>query len=64
MLEEVWFCWIELFYYLDFEIIWLNILEEWMKSIEVLFEKMDVVNEVLEFLEFVLCYLVDNCIQI
>lgn len=31
---------------------------------EVLFERVEVVYEVLEFFEFVLCYLVDNCIQI
>lgn len=48
--QEVWSCWIELLHYLDLETVWLNTLEERMKSSENLPDKVDAVNEALEVL--------------
>ncbi|KAJ6660138.1 hypothetical protein lerEdw1_018065, partial [Lerista edwardsae] len=63
-LEEVWSCWIELLHYLDLETIWLNTLEERMKSSENIADKVDAVNEALESLESVLRHPTDNRTQI
>ncbi|XP_053146646.1 utrophin isoform X4 [Hemicordylus capensis] len=63
-LEEVWSCWIELLHYLDLETVWLNTLEERVKSSENLADKADAVNEALESLESVLRHPTDNRTQI
>ncbi|XP_025018944.1 utrophin isoform X2 [Python bivittatus] len=63
-LEEVWSCWIELLHYLDLEAAWLNTLEENMKTIEHLPEKVDAVSEALESLESILRHPTDNRTQI
>ncbi|KAM3851338.1 utrophin isoform 2-T2 [Vipera latastei] len=63
-LEEVWSCWIELLHYLDLEAAWLNTLEEKMKTIEHLPEKIDAVSEALESLESILRHPADNRTQI
>ncbi|XP_060548244.1 utrophin isoform X1 [Pantherophis guttatus] len=63
-LEEVWSCWIELLHYLDLEAAWLNTLEEKMKTIEHLPEKIDAVSEALESLESILRHPTDNRTQI